>query len=390
MNRRVIISNRAASGLGDGWIHIVPSGELPNKAAGIIQILDEKSIDSILANIAADKRRMGDKWPGIYAGREHFIYDPDQDSAALAWFKDFEKRADGIWASADGLTPAGRDALNAGEYKYTSFVTDPSDLERVGGPDGGLPRLRVMKIETVGFTNQANGKELLTPITNRDNFGDHGSKEAWEAARSENIQQTAANKAANEKVAAQSQAASAGRQLVLSPLETFCQSVLAVIKAATVRSHQCMGFRDAWDYARAKFPEQYSAAFGGDSPAGGAAAVREVTLLANRIGTLAGQNFQYGWEFVRQEMPRVFNRLSASPARIQNRIWSDRKATEQQAAKVFNRLMRVEMAASGLTDSQAWRRIETRHPSLSALASGKITPHDALTSDPGLCALLSE
>jgi len=35
-------------------------------------------------------------------------------------------------------------------------------VEKIGGD-----RVRILKIDTVGFTNQANGKELLTPMTNR-------------------------------------------------------------------------------------------------------------------------------------------------------------------------------------------------------------------------------
>ncbi len=57
-------------------------------------------------------------------------------------------------------------------YKYTSFVADPADLERVvweaSSFTSSAPRYRVKKIETIGFTNHANGKELLTPIANRD------------------------------------------------------------------------------------------------------------------------------------------------------------------------------------------------------------------------------
>lgn len=164
MNRhqRIVIFNRAALSSSGGWIHIVPKGELPNKEAGIVQVLDDTSLDAILAGIEKDKNRLGDKWPGIYAGREHFIYDSDKDSAALAWFKDFEKRGDGIWAKEDGLTPAGALAVQNREYKFTSFVADPADLEKVGEK-----KYRVKKIETVGFTNYANGKELLNPITNR-------------------------------------------------------------------------------------------------------------------------------------------------------------------------------------------------------------------------------
>ena len=163
MREHVVIFNRSALASAGGWIHIVPKGELPNGEAGIVQVLDDESLDSILAGITKDKNRLGDKWPGVYAGREHFIYNSDQDSAALAWFKDFEKRDDGIWAKSDGLTPAGAAAIQNREYKFTSFVADRGDLKKIDGN-----KYRVLKIETVGFTNQANGKELLTPITNRE------------------------------------------------------------------------------------------------------------------------------------------------------------------------------------------------------------------------------
>src|ERR1051325_9091491 len=98
MNSHLIIFNRSSSVTTNGWIHIVPKGELPNREAGIVQVLDDDSLDSILRNIQADQQRLGENWPGIYAGREHFIYDDAQDSAALAWFKEFEKRDDGLWA----------------------------------------------------------------------------------------------------------------------------------------------------------------------------------------------------------------------------------------------------------------------------------------------------
>lgn len=161
----LIITNRAA--VVDGWIHIVPKGELPNRAANIVQVLDETALDSILANIEKDRARLGNKWPGIYAGREHFIYNDEQDSAALAWFKDFEKRSDGLWAKADGLTPIGQQVIANAEYKFTSFVADRRDTQKLEGN-----KVRILKIDTIGFTNQANGKELLTPITNRTNLAD--------------------------------------------------------------------------------------------------------------------------------------------------------------------------------------------------------------------------
>lgn len=164
---RHIILNRAPQLGADGWIHIVPKGELPNGDAGIIQVLDDAALDSILGNLQSEQDRLGERWPGLYAGREHFIYEDDQDSAALAWFKDFEKRADGIWARADGLTPIGRQAVDNAEYKFTSLVANKQDCEKLPGVSNGLPRYRVLRVDTIGFTNQANGKELLQPITNR-------------------------------------------------------------------------------------------------------------------------------------------------------------------------------------------------------------------------------
>jgi hypothetical protein len=144
------------------WIHIVPKGEVENESAGILQVFDDESLAAILSNIEADRQRLGSRWPGIYAGREHFIYDDQQDSEALAWFKEFELRRDGIWANGSGLTEAGREAIAGGRYKFTSLAGDLNDTENLGGN-----RRRILKVDTIGFTNNPCAKELLTPITNR-------------------------------------------------------------------------------------------------------------------------------------------------------------------------------------------------------------------------------
>ncbi len=115
-----------------------------------------------MANIQADKQEQGADWPGIYLGLEHHIFDPAKSSEAYGWLKDFKQDSDGIWAHEDGLTDLGRDAIKNKRFKYTSFVADPSDLEKLGGN-----RARVLRIENVGLTNQANGRELLKPIVNR-------------------------------------------------------------------------------------------------------------------------------------------------------------------------------------------------------------------------------
>jgi hypothetical protein len=53
-----LIINRSALQSANGWNHIVPKGELPNSEAGIVQLLDDESLDAILANIERDKNRI--------------------------------------------------------------------------------------------------------------------------------------------------------------------------------------------------------------------------------------------------------------------------------------------------------------------------------------------
>ena len=66
--QRLIISNRAAARPVDGWIHIVPKGELANAEAGIVQVLDEPALEAILASLEQESQRLGGHWPGLYAG----------------------------------------------------------------------------------------------------------------------------------------------------------------------------------------------------------------------------------------------------------------------------------------------------------------------------------
>jgi phage I-like protein len=155
-----ILYNRDGTIGNDGWMHIVPRGELPNAEAGVVQVLDDAALDSILANLKADTQKAG-----LYFGEEHFIYDPTKSSQAFAWAKEFEKRDDGIWAKPE-LTDLGTAAITNKRFKFTSFVADPGNEGSIEQLDGD--RVRIRKIDTVGFTNFANGKHLLKPLSNRD------------------------------------------------------------------------------------------------------------------------------------------------------------------------------------------------------------------------------
>jgi hypothetical protein len=156
-----LIYNRDGSLGENGWVHIVPKGELPNAEAGIVQVLDDVALNSIISSFNAAKRRMGDRFPGLYFGVEHHIYDPSQSSEALGWSKELALRDNGVWALLEP-TDIGSVAIRNRRFKFTSFVADPKDTTPLGEN-----RVRVMRIESVGFTNLPNGKDMLVPIANR-------------------------------------------------------------------------------------------------------------------------------------------------------------------------------------------------------------------------------
>jgi hypothetical protein len=268
-SQRLTICNRAPAAASDGWIHIVPRGELPNPEAGLVQVLDDAALDSILRNIATEKARLGSRWPGVYAGREHFIYDAAKDSEALAWFKEFEKRSDGIWAKADGLTDVGREAIQNGRYKWTSFTANRSDLQMVGGN-----RARVLKIDTVGFTNAANGKELLAPVTNRGTAVSEPKAAAEEMLR----------------------------------------------RANDIKQQKGVSFDTAWSMARSQNHELEAVMLTGSAPLANRqqsedvpplrldarAANAELTRICNRLKSENGWTFDQAWNHARSIEPLVF------------------------------------------------------------------------------------
>ena len=183
-----LILNRTGA---DGWLHLVPKGELFHPEAGVTQVLDDTALDAILANLHADAAKLGNRWPGLYAGEEHFIYDSEKSSQAFWWGKEFEKRADGIWGRGDE-TDIGAAALQNKRFKFTSFVCDPNQPGALEKLDGN--RARVRRIDTVGFTNFANGKHLLTPITNRHTLPGESTAATSAATVADNQNQTQKNK----------------------------------------------------------------------------------------------------------------------------------------------------------------------------------------------------
>lgn len=379
---RLIICNRASKSR-EGWIHIVPKGELPNATAKIVQVLDDKSLDSIFNRLEAE--HSSENAPGLYAGREHFIYDSDQDSEALAWFKTFNRDNDGIWANADGLTDIGREAVKNKRYKFTSFVADPSDLEKVEGN-----RYRVMGIETVGFTNMANGRELLTPITNRQ--GDSQTNaDGLPVQRS----YTSDNEERDDQIIDSADPLTPEqRTLRTRAYEKWFETLGAVQSMGHKKSGHWMSFQWLWDHCKAEYPHIYEAAFGkvtDDAPAStqaeADAGVDEVVSVVNRIGKQTGTDFKWGWKFVQEHLPQVFNRQFKAQSVVANRVRVDEgnmAGVQKKAEKLFSELVQKEQTLLGIPRSQAYTRVFNREKTLRDLANYTITPREAFERQPDL------
>src|ERR1035437_6604949 len=149
-----LIYNRESAAENMIWVHTVPQGELPNAAAGKVQVQDRIANDAIVSNFYTEKRQQGDRFPGLYYGREHHLYIEEENGEALGWGKEMENRDNGVWVLVE-LTDVGQEAIRNKRFKYTSFCADPKDVQSLGGD-----RVRVMKLESVGFTNLPNGKDL--------------------------------------------------------------------------------------------------------------------------------------------------------------------------------------------------------------------------------------
>jgi len=389
---KATILNREFQHPADGWYQIEVPGEHPNQSAGLVQVIDGQAVKSIVNrfNQEADDyaARTGRTFPGLAVDIEHFHLQPDKETRAYGWLMRLENR-NGVPFGKIQWTATGQPAVDGGDYRFFSTEYNSKDFQILNS--GQTPaRVRPMRLAGLTLTNEPNNKGG-SPITNRENYGSHGTKAAWEAAEAENTRHIEANKAATQAADAQLKDAIEGQAAVLSPLEIFCQTVKSVMEAATKSGHQMMSLPEAWTYAQTKFPDIYAAAFGVGTAADTAQAAKQVTALANRIGALAGKPFDFGWQFVREELPQIFNRMTVAPGRIQNRAWyTDPKFTAQRAAKVFNRLVRAESAVTGAPQAQALKIIRTRHPGISGLAEGRYTPHDALTTEPGISALMSE
>ena len=108
-------------------------------------------------------------------------------------------------------------------------------------------------------------------------------------------------------------------------------------------------------------------------------------------GGASGKGFSFGWNFVRDNLPRIYNRGLTKRELLVNRTKEslDERGVQAKAAKLFGRLANAEQLSTKLPFSHSWQQIANREPVLHSLASGRCTPDEAFAKEPALRNRLS-
>jgi hypothetical protein len=162
MNTRIL--NRDFQHPTDGWYQIESLGNHPNRAAGVVQIVDAEAATSIVNRFNSDalagKLRHGGE---MLIDHEHFSDNPDKESRAYGWLQELQNRADGIYGRIRWTT-TGQAAVDGGDYRFFSTEYAPQDLKVVN--DGKIKQVRPLRLDGLSLTNMNNNRGQK-PITNR-------------------------------------------------------------------------------------------------------------------------------------------------------------------------------------------------------------------------------
>ena len=152
----------------DGWYQIEVPGEHLNAESGVMQVIDDRAVTSIVNrfNQEADgyEAKHGTEWPGMLIDHEHFKHDPDKETITYGWLMRLENR-NGKPFGQIRWTNTGKPAIDGGDYRFFSSEYDPKDLQVLNR--GAKPvRVRPLRLDGLTLTNDPNNKGGA-PITNR-------------------------------------------------------------------------------------------------------------------------------------------------------------------------------------------------------------------------------
>lgn len=364
---KTIILNREFQHPADGWYQIETPGEHLNEKSGVVQVIDDVSVSSIVNrfNQEADdyQRKNGNPFPGMLIDHEHFKHQADKETRAYGWLMRMENRG-GVPFGKINWTATGKPAIDGGDYRFFSSEYDQKDLH-VLNREAKPPRVRPMRLDGLSLTNDPNNKGGAA-ITNRAGGGAGAG-------------------------------VSAPDDLFPTPaLDKWFQAVKAIEESAGINANVAFDWWTYWSMAKQQFPDLYAAAFGSvnDSSNDGDDVAAQLVGVANRVARAARKDLRFGMNFIQTHFPAIYNRALSPSNPILNRIRqeggvSSPRIIQARAANLFSEFVYAEKSSSNLPDSMVWARIQNRHPALAKLANGTLTKDQAFAQEPELQKLLS-
>ncbi len=167
MNALATPSGPAAADFGfshplDAWYEIEHPGEHPNTRAGVVQVIDNQAVNSIVANFNREADATPN-FPGMLIDIEHFKHDDDKETRAFGWLMRLRNRG-GILEGQIRWTGTGRQAVDGGDYRFFSTEFLQKDLQVLSNTKPR--RVRPLRLDGLTLTNVPNNKGAR-PITNR-------------------------------------------------------------------------------------------------------------------------------------------------------------------------------------------------------------------------------
>lgn len=182
------ILNREFRHPADAWYQIEAKGRHPNRAAGVVQVIDDEAAQSIVNRFNADAQagtlRHGSE---MLIDHEHFSDQPDKETRAYGWLTRLENRADGIYGQIR-WTKTGKEAVDGGDYRFFSTEYSPADLKLV---NKDAKEVRPTRLDGLTLTNMNNNRGQK-PITNREPQSPGASPEAQTTPNQTHMKQLAA------------------------------------------------------------------------------------------------------------------------------------------------------------------------------------------------------
>jgi len=144
----------------DGWYNIAVPGEWLHKPTGLMQVIDEESLQSLVDDFMEKSRQPN--WPGVLIDFDHQSLDQDKPTVAAGWITTLEKRPNGLWAQIK-WSDLGKKSIEGGRYRFISPVWRSSDCAMLG-----QDRIRPLRLMNCAVTNDPNIKGMF-PLSNTAN-----------------------------------------------------------------------------------------------------------------------------------------------------------------------------------------------------------------------------